>query len=379
MRQQLGLPGLRWVMGTGYVNLWTIMHRAEEALIEIDALAAIISGAVNDRMRVTRSKLNAATQTQLVREIATAVAVLDPSALAYLDTTPVGGTLSPPAASQTHVLQEPSVIVHVPGVPRPDDALGRATLRHVRWAVNNFRDELWDSLVRTRNHLLAALTVTGLFTYLLLLLAIAAQMSGGQAPGKGTPSAYLQDPIVAGAVFYLVGAVVGLFNLVSTTDSASDVDDYGLTMVRLLLTPVISGLAAVIGVFVIAALPATFNGQVISPPMPTPNVAASVSPGPAAVVSPSPVESTGPTSTPIPAPTATPIGGPVASPPAPNGAPPPVPALENVYNLGVNRFGLVIAAAFGLTPSLLVGALKRVPEEYKAALASTQATGRDTT
>ncbi len=65
---------------------------------------------------------------------------------------------------------------------------------------------------------------------------------------------------MAGVAFYLVGALVGLFNrLRGEADSDSAVEDYGLALARLVHTPLFSGLAAVSGVLLTAIL-AGFSG-----------------------------------------------------------------------------------------------------------------------
>jgi hypothetical protein len=87
-------------MGTGYVNLWRLVHRAEEAIIEFDDGASVVAGALNDKMRITNSKIDATVQTQLVTELVQAVMVLDPTVVASLGTYPTGGAAvvsSPPA------------------------------------------------------------------------------------------------------------------------------------------------------------------------------------------------------------------------------------------------------------------------------------------
>jgi hypothetical protein len=395
--QELGRPGLSWVMGSGYINLWTLVHRAEEAVIEFDFVEEVVAGAVNDSMRVSSSKIDADSQKQLLAEIIQAVNVLDPAALAYLGTQTVTSQSSatPNPTLSAHVMTNPSMVVAVPG---PDGAKtgeqqSRSLLRHVRFVINDFRDGLWDRLVRRRNHLLVALTLTGIATYLLLVLAVSAQVATRSISGAITIN-YATDPIIAATACYLVGAVVGLFNILYAGTDESDMDDYGLTAARIVLSPVLSGLAAVLGVFLVAVLPATFSVEVLSPSAPTMPVPTIVSnpapaPSPTAAAGEGIPQSNAPTwafdMLPVgptaaqeqPAPAATPTPATQMLPaPAP---PPPIPTLDMVFNLTLNRFALVVAAAFGLTPSLLINAIKRVPDQYKAALQSTQSTSRQNT
>jgi hypothetical protein len=190
---------------------------------------------------------------------------------------------------------------------------------------------------------LGALTLTGIVTYLLLALAV--DGLAGTLPRN--PPILLSDPIAAAAAFYLVGAAVGLFNrLNDEASSASDVEDYGLTMARLLLTPVLSGLAAVGGALLIAMVPATINSDVLTPQSVPAVTATAAAPAPTAT-----------SVVPAPAP-ATPSAAPTA---AGTGR----PSLSTIFHLGQNPFGLVFAAIFGLTPSLLISSIRKVGDGYK--------------
>ena len=52
-------------------------------------------------------------------------------------------------------------------------------------------------------------------------------------------------------------------------------------------------------------------------------------------------------------------------------APVGVPSLASIYSLGMNQFGIVIAAVFGLTPTLLIGALQNQADTYRDNIQST--------
>jgi hypothetical protein len=97
-------------------------------------------------------------------------------------------------------------------------------------------------LIRARNRLIWTMLAVGVTTYLLLSLALVA----------GVAVTYIQTA----AILYLVGAIVGLFNrLRIEAGQSSAVEDFGLSQARLVVTPLVSGLAAVAGVYLIAALP----------------------------------------------------------------------------------------------------------------------------
>jgi hypothetical protein len=181
-------------------------------------------------------------------------------------------------------------------------------LREVRRAINDFRDGRYEGFIQARNRLLLTGMATSGFTYLLLGLAVVIHV----------PTA-----VIASAVtFYLVGALVGLFNRLSAdTEADSATEDYGLSAVRLLYTPLFCGLAAVGGIFIVAMLPY-------------------LSPG------------SGP-----------PAGGSVN--------------FRKVFDVTQNPSGLLVAAVFGLTPNLLITRLKQQTDRYKSDLKRTESTSGD--
>jgi hypothetical protein len=188
----------------------------------------------------------------------------------------------------------------------------------VRQAINEYRDTRRGGLVRARNQLMATVVVTGITVYLLLALALVLR-----AP---------VEAIVGSAVFFLVGASVGLFNRLSG-QSASDnaVDDFGLSVARLTLTPVFSGLAAIGGVLLTAMLFST-----ILTPLTGQQDSSSLS-----VASQSLSQS-----------------------------------LDAIFNVVRFPFNIVVAAVFGLTPGLFLAGLQQQSDRLKADLKSSQASSR---
>jgi len=89
-----------------------------------------------------------------------------------------------------------------------------------------------------RNQFVCTMILTGLTLYVLLQFAILA----------GTP----QPAIISATAFYLVGALVGLFNrLYTESQTSKSIDDYRLALARLVAQPLYSGLAAVGGVLIV--------------------------------------------------------------------------------------------------------------------------------
>lgn len=270
--------------------------------------------------------------------------------------------------------------------PQPEaqqtEEQARADLRQARIAINTYITNRWAGLIESRNRLIAISFLASIFVYILFIIAII-----GKAPG---PS------LAAGLVFYFVGVVAGLFPRLapkmnvssqpsqakktpsktnkqskaagqsakasnqsngskangngksadqsrsalpdtSTKDDSPPSDDYGLTMARILVTPVFSGLAALIGVGLATMLSIT-------------------------LVALTPMQSSSSTSTSTPAAivaTVTPTAA-ISSATAPGSRTiPNYPSLDQVYNLSGNVQGVIFALIFGFLPSLVINALQK--------------------
>lgn len=283
-----------WLLGTGYVRLWERLHRAEEALILVEPAERVIAGAMADELRLQGSTID--NRDALLTLTRAAVHVM--SGRAQL--------VAPPAAP-------------VPPPPPPpyndhDEQFARETLRQVRRAINEFRDECRLGLVRARNQLLRTVLATSLVSYLLVALAIRVEVP--------------REAIIAAASFFLVGAVIGLFNrLYLDAGAHTAIEDYGLSLARLFHTPIFSGIAAMGGVLIIPML------SVLISPVSAENSTA----GASTIVA---------------------------------------PALTDIFNISTRPFGLVIAAIFGLSPATLISRLQQEAEQYKTGLKSSEAPSR---
>jgi hypothetical protein len=172
----------------------------------------------------------------------------------------------------------------------------------VRHSINDFRSSRFRELVRRRNRLLEAVVFTRITSYGLLGLAILLGI--------------LPSAIAAVTVYYLVGALTGLFSLLRaapTSDAA--IEDYGLASATLIQTTPFSGLAAVGGVLIVGLLGPIFSKS------------------------------------------------------------PSVVTLATIFDLNADKFGIgiVIAAAFGLTPSFLIARIQQAAQQFKLDLSSTEA------
>lgn len=268
--------GVPWATGAGYDAVRRLIHAAEEAQLPTEGADAIYVGLVD------RAALN------------------DSHVPGWLD--------------QVRWLDEairglggPEILEGLPGEPasppsRPVMAAEQAAaiLRWTRSSLNSFRDSRREELTTVRNQLFGTVLFTGLMAYLLLGIAL---FAGAKPPN-----------IIAGVVFYTIGALVGLFKrlhsrFATPTIAVSETIDF--TTVRLIATPLFSGLAAIGGVVVTSLLLSlnTTKGQA-------------------------------------------------------------APQLKEVFDLGLNPGGILAAAVFGLTPALLVNALERKADKWKTELAS---------
>jgi hypothetical protein len=275
-------PSLRWGTGDAYLDLRERLHRAEEALIGVEPASLAVGEAGYDVRRIEGGRF--ADSKRLLENLATAQAGLGHD---------------------------------------PNDANARATLRQVRRAINEYRDSLRAGLIRARNHLFATALYASLNAYGLLGVAM---IWGAN-----------RSAILAAAAFYLIGATVGLFRQLQLASTATTTqEDYGLESMRLIQTPLFSGLAAVGGVVLLSIVPA------LTPPVTT------SSPSKPATAS------SGATTTNT------------------------IPSLDSIFDLTSNEKGLVIAAIFGLTPTLLVARLRAQSEGLKSGLKSSELGGETT-
>jgi hypothetical protein len=303
IHRELCTAGGRWVLGTGYVNVWNLIHRAEQSLLLVDTVENVVASAIYDDLRLSDSQIT--NSMDLRAKLRLAVSRLDPDAVAYFSTPPA----QQPAAGAPPVTP-------VPPQTATSAAAARSALQQVRETIDTFRDQNWAALARTRNHLLGTITATGVVTFLILGIALAI--------GPAGPSNPFTDAIVAASTFYLVGAMVGLFNRLYIQSSSDDsVEDYGLSTTHLVLTPILSGLAALGGVLAVAMLPAIATTNVFT-------VSA-----------------------------------------AARGAAQAIPSLADIYSLQGNPFGIVFAAIFGLAPGLLLNSLQSVADKYRDNIKST--------
>lgn len=289
--KSLKTPGPSWILATGYTSAWKLMHRIDEAFIEIEPIEAVIHNALHDEMSLQDSTLT--NKDDLLNKLRRAVKVLDQGAAIYLNQQPPQDQQPSQDDQPKHpVLQAiPSAMQNVDNSKESDGTFSndidsqtqaRTIIYEVRTTLHHFRDDRWDKLLRVRNQLMKMTLVTGLLLYALVGFAI--MMNVGA------------EMLKTATILYFVGGLVGLFSrLYDQSKTDTSIDDFRLATARLIAAPLYSGLSAIGGVLVV----------------------------------------------------------------------------QRAFEL--NLPSILIAAAFGLTPSLFTSAIQKEADQYKADLRSTAA------
>ncbi len=289
--KNLQISGPSWISATGYMSAWKLMHRIDEAFIEIEPIEAVIHNALHDEMSLQDSTLT--NRDDLLNKLRRAVKMLAPEAASYLNQQPpqVQQSLQDDQAKQSDPRATSSTTQNTDNPKGNDEAFSntidsatqaRTIIYEVRTTLHHFRDDRWDKLIRVRNQLMKMILVTGLLLYVLVEFAIMINVSVGM--------------LKAAAILFFVGGLVGLFSrLYDQSKTDTSIDDFRLATARLIAGPLYSGLSAIGGVLVV----------------------------------------------------------------------------QRMFDLSVTS--ILIAAAFGLTPSLFTSAIQKEADQYKTDLKSTTA------
>jgi hypothetical protein len=277
-------PALRWVRATGYSNILRTLHRVEEMILAAQPDHAVVGDALNDYLSLTNSTV--VERDKLIVDLRAAVYVIAPDA-ARTFFNPAGPVTGAPEA-------KPTVVE------------AREVLREVRFAINNFRDSRVDRQIGTRNSLFLVIWAGAGCTYLALGLAVIA----------GVPT----NTLIAVSAYFLVAAIAGLLNRLRIEAGRSTaVEDYGLSLARLVASRLLSGLAGIGGVYLVAKSPAFLSA---------------IAPGAATKLS-----------------------------------------VSQIFDLQHNELGLLVAVLFGFTPALFFSSLQRQSERFQQELESSQPAG----
>jgi hypothetical protein len=215
--------GVDWVLGTGYIRAWRMIHRIQEALIEIETEQEVMGHIIHD-IRAIRNSPKLADSDTLVEQMLQAVKDLSPSTLVFFKDLKFDRKFARLFEEECAPAQQPQSRIVLQAV------------RQARHALNTYQDSLRSTLIRARNYLSASIALVGFVTYLLLCLAILLVQS--------------RIMIIAAIAYYMIGVTAGLFGRFYNEANVDNVpSDYGLFLSRLIATPLLSGLSAIGGVF----------------------------------------------------------------------------------------------------------------------------------
>ena len=305
-----GRRGLLWVSAEGYIAAWQEVHVAENAMVLLLPGETVILNAQYDRSRLQSSTIpNCSDRLNRVQQAIDTLISLTKNGIK-------------------------------PSAPKQTELEARLDLSQIRSEINQYSDDRWAKLVRYRKNLMVTAALTGAFTYVLLCIPILLK-------------ADLQT-IIAATVIYIVGATVGLFSRLNRewNDNKTMVDSYGLTQARVLVSPLLSGLAAVGGVLLVSILGLTllnFSGS------------GGASSG-----------GTGAAPPPVAVSTVTASGITVqVSITQQTTSPQDFPTLGKIFNLEKNlTVALVVAAVFGFLPNLLINVLQQQANNWQSQIQS---------
>lgn len=261
----LGEKGPQWVSGEGYVDLSRGVHSLEEDVLDWASSRALFEVAQTDGFRLSDSDIPESNRTKLIEQL-----------------TQPRQDLETNAKDETKADKQPTPWI-------------TASVKDVHHALNEYRDSIREGIVRLVINTLDAAAVSGVLVYVLLVDVKVYQTA---------------QPVAAGVAFFLIGALVGLLSaLQALSQSGSAADDFGLSSVRLLTIPILSGLTGLAGTLLYSLL------------------------------APTGVEKLG---------------------------------LGQIFDVVNHPFGIVLAAVSGLAPSLVLRGLNSLAQRYSDGLTSTQ-------
>jgi hypothetical protein len=206
----------QWIAGTGYNRIWSLLHRAEEALIEVEPTALAIREAIHDKTRIQNSSINSGKE--LIRVLKQAVADSDAS-----ENTNDTWIFEDGKSSGSSMLLK--------------HAIARGVSRLARKTLNTYRENLWEELVRARNQLLGIVVITGFVSYILLCIAI-----------------FVSDHavIVEAITIYLTGSIAGLIRpLYEVKRRKTSSHNYGFSWIYIIAAGLFAGLVSVVGLLLL--------------------------------------------------------------------------------------------------------------------------------
>jgi hypothetical protein len=272
----------RWIRGNGYINAWRDLHRAEDALLVVEPAEVVYATALTNLDRIAGA--SSKESTRVAKELKTLVEG------------EAGGNGKPRGSRNGKASEEEAV-------ERCGKDWGRAIVRESAYRIHHEQNDAWDEIVNLRNWHVTALSLAAVVAYAIVALIVLQPVDRTSV-------------MIAAVAFFFVGAIVGVFNELWATSrrKKGTVFDYGLAATRLAATPILSGIAAVIGVLLF-----NYAGSVLL----------------------------------------------VTGTAAPSGSAVSIPSLASIFSLSHNPMGLVVAAIFGFAPGLVLKQLKALSDGYE--------------
>jgi hypothetical protein len=239
----LAQGGPQWLHGFGYVNVATMLHRAEEALFEFEDEIAVLGDALYDYQRIDTSPIDRDTRTLLLERIQRATYAISPGMYQLYWS---GGK------DPEHGLNEES-------------SMARATLRVVRRTMNELRDTIRAELMRVGAASTAASTFLGVAVFALVIACILSHSSGSFGPDPDETRIF-----VGPLILFLIAAATGLvYRLYSDTKpgrakSVKRSEDSDLTDLPFEFAPLVSGIAGLGGTLVTGGLANLTSGPILA-------------------------------------------------------------------------------------------------------------------
>jgi hypothetical protein len=241
IQSDLAENGARWFVGTGYVNVWRLVHQAQETLIRLISDEALPAAARIELLRFGASDIGG--RDEAIAQLQAALTLLDSA-----DGKPPAGAATTPTS--------------------PNNALqARHIIEVMRAKADQYRDKARIGLARARSDVTRTLTMTTTLSYALFWTVIEARY--GFEFAQQTTLTGQQQAVVnvlemgTGAItLFLWGALVGLFGqlwLKWNANPDAGEDDFGLAISRVIAEPVLAGVAGMCGVVVL-----TFGGPLLN-------------------------------------------------------------------------------------------------------------------
>jgi hypothetical protein len=358
---RLRTRGQPWTLRMGYTAAWDLIYKAEEALIDCERCTPaddVVNEAKNDLDRLKNSGM--AAEEDLTYQLQAAIHELDPEAAKYVRQMMAPGvTLSSSANSPP-----------TGGAPETKNATTgpRIMVRQARKELNAYRGKQYGGMLRARGSLIRMTGWTGAAIYLLTLLGI---LVGAKATSLATAFG-----------LGILGALVGAFGrLYNQSNIKFQVEDLGLNSMQRVAGIVLSAIAAVLGVLLTVTLfrASTYYSSLVTPLTPTPTPIATLTPA----SSPPPSIGTHTASirmemmSGMAVPKVSPT--PTYEPQSQGNTAAPIPTIDEVFDIQKTPLAPIIAAIFGLVPSLVLSTLQQEAARFQTNLLKTEASTRGDT